>query len=378
MRTWARSRCTTSCRACSARRARSARPRRRSGEHNRDAAGRARRRRCQQYYATAGCRRRERRQLAVAGGRRHETELPVWRSLLYVPVNVEKYVDKAHTRGADVHPARPRGQRAAGREGARAQAGREGRGARAPRRRRRGGAHQPPLALAVRDIEHSICPDVDGIAITKADSASHVRLLDELRHRAGSRSAACRVGHTQVHRHDRDAGRVLPHAARSRKRARASSAMNIGGEDFALETAACSRPRRRCSSEAAHDHRRARRRHHAARLHRQRRRLRRLGRIPRDGAPLAPLRLHGRRLHPSRARCRSSTRNTRRRRRGRLRAQAHRRGRTRSTRPRAAALRARRQDDRHPDHRARAEAARAPRGDQGARGEEVPLRRRKA
>ena len=28
--------------------------------------------------------------------------LPVWRSLMYVPVNVEKYVDKAHTRGADV------------------------------------------------------------------------------------------------------------------------------------------------------------------------------------------------------------------------------------------------------------------------------------
>ena len=27
--------------------------------------------------------------------------LPVWRSLLYVPVNVEKYVAKAHTRGAD-------------------------------------------------------------------------------------------------------------------------------------------------------------------------------------------------------------------------------------------------------------------------------------
>jgi hypothetical protein len=24
-------------------------------------------------------------------------DLPVWRSLMYVPVNVEKYVDKAHT-----------------------------------------------------------------------------------------------------------------------------------------------------------------------------------------------------------------------------------------------------------------------------------------
>jgi citrate lyase subunit beta/citryl-CoA lyase len=29
-------------------------------------------------------------------------DLPVWRSLLYVPVNIEKFVDKAHTRGADV------------------------------------------------------------------------------------------------------------------------------------------------------------------------------------------------------------------------------------------------------------------------------------
>ena len=28
--------------------------------------------------------------------------MPVWRSLMYCPVNVEKYVDKAHTRGADV------------------------------------------------------------------------------------------------------------------------------------------------------------------------------------------------------------------------------------------------------------------------------------
>ena len=27
--------------------------------------------------------------------------LPVWRSLLYVPVNAERFVEKAHTRGAD-------------------------------------------------------------------------------------------------------------------------------------------------------------------------------------------------------------------------------------------------------------------------------------
>jgi citrate lyase subunit beta/citryl-CoA lyase len=50
---------------------------------------------------------------------------------------------------------------------------------------RRGGADvvvriNRPLSMAVRDIEHAICPDVNGLAITKADSASHVRLLDEL------------------------------------------------------------------------------------------------------------------------------------------------------------------------------------------------------
>ena len=31
-------------------------------------------------------------------------DLPVWRSLMYVPVNVEKFIEKAHTRGTDVIP----------------------------------------------------------------------------------------------------------------------------------------------------------------------------------------------------------------------------------------------------------------------------------
>ncbi len=29
------------------------------------------------------------------------TYRPVWRSMLYVPANVERFVDKAHARGAD-------------------------------------------------------------------------------------------------------------------------------------------------------------------------------------------------------------------------------------------------------------------------------------
>ena len=30
-----------------------------------------------------------------------ERQLPVWRSLLYVPANVERYLARAHERGAD-------------------------------------------------------------------------------------------------------------------------------------------------------------------------------------------------------------------------------------------------------------------------------------
>ena len=29
-------------------------------------------------------------------------KLPIWRSMMFVPVNVDKFVDSAHTRGADV------------------------------------------------------------------------------------------------------------------------------------------------------------------------------------------------------------------------------------------------------------------------------------
>src|ERR687895_1649298 len=101
------------------------------------------------------------------------TELPVWRSLMYVPVNVEKYVDTAHTRGADViqldlEDSVPPAEK----ERARTLV------EKAAARVKRGGADvvvriNRPLALAVRDLEHSIMPPVNGVALTKIDSASH-------------------------------------------------------------------------------------------------------------------------------------------------------------------------------------------------------------
>jgi len=159
-------------------------------------------------------------------------ELPVWRSLMYVPVNVDKFVDKAHVRGADViqldlEDSIPPAQKAAARNLVE----------KAAAKVRRGGADvvvriNQPLSLAVRDLEQSICPDVDGIACTKSDSASHVRLLDELVTELEQKRGMM-VGHTKFITmiETPDAFTRIDEIPRASPRV---AAMNIGGEDFAL------------------------------------------------------------------------------------------------------------------------------------------------
>jgi len=160
-------------------------------------------------------------------------ELPVWRSLMYVPVNVEKYVDKAHTRGADaiqldledsVPPAEKERARTLVEKAA--------------AKVRRAGADvivriNRPLTLAVRDLEHSIGPDVDGIACTKIDSASHLRLLDEVVTEI-EQKRGMRVGHTRFIAmiETADAFFRIHEIASACDR---TVACNIGGEDFALD-----------------------------------------------------------------------------------------------------------------------------------------------
>ena len=162
-------------------------------------------------------------------------ELPVWRSLLYVPVNVEKFVDKAHTRGADViqldlEDSVPPAEKANARTLVEKNAARV----------RRGGADvvvriNQPLALAVRDLEHSILPDVNGIACTKIDSASHVKLLDELVSDLEEKRGM-KIGHTRFITmiETADAFTRIDEIPRASRRV---AAMNIGGEDFALDCA---------------------------------------------------------------------------------------------------------------------------------------------
>ena len=160
-------------------------------------------------------------------------ELPVWRSLMYVPVNVDKYVDKAHTRGADViqldvEDSVPPAEKDKARTLIEA----------AARKVRRSGADvvvriNRPLSLAVRDLEHSICPDVDAIACTKIDSASHVKLLDELVTELEEKRGMP-VGHTQFITmiETADAFFRIHEIVRASPRIVATC---IGGEDFALD-----------------------------------------------------------------------------------------------------------------------------------------------
>lgn len=114
--------------------------------------------------------------------------LPVWRSGLFVPVNVERFVAKAATRGADaiqldledsIAPAEKENARRLV-ESAVKRVRQEGRSDVLVR-------INQPLELAVRDLEAAVIPGVDAIMVTKVEGPDHLRLLDELAGRLEAR-----------------------------------------------------------------------------------------------------------------------------------------------------------------------------------------------
>ena len=107
-------------------------------------------------------------------------KLPVWRSALFVPVNVTRFVEKAHTRGADaiildLEDSVPLADKASARSVARAAAATVA-------------ANGPdvlvrinqPLRHAVRDLEACICPQVDTVVVPKVTGPEHIRFIDEV------------------------------------------------------------------------------------------------------------------------------------------------------------------------------------------------------
>lgn len=157
---------------------------------------------------------------------------PVWRSLLFVPVNVDKFVETAHTRGADaiildLEDSVPAGEKAAARELVPAAAQRVSRsGADVVVRINR------PWRLAVRDIEAAVGPGVTALALPKIADAGHVRaiaeVVDEVERENGLEPGRTRliamVETTDAFFHMRDIAGAHPRLI----------AMTLGGEDFAL------------------------------------------------------------------------------------------------------------------------------------------------
>ena len=105
--------------------------------------------------------------------------LPVWRSMLYVPVNVPRFIARAADRGADaiildledaVAPAEKAGARTLLGE--------------AVPQVSRGGADvvvrvNRPWRLLVRDLEAAVIAGVTALALPKTDSAEHVQAVAE-------------------------------------------------------------------------------------------------------------------------------------------------------------------------------------------------------
>lgn len=158
--------------------------------------------------------------------------LPVWRSLLFVPVNVERFVDKAHERGADaiqldLEDSVPTSEKDRARQLVPEAAAKVA----------RGGADvvvriNRPWRMALRDLEASVCPQVHAIALPKVMGPEHVRLvaevLDEL-----ERERGMPVGATKLI--------AMIETAEAFFRAREIAAaherlvgLNLGAEDFAL------------------------------------------------------------------------------------------------------------------------------------------------
>jgi citrate lyase subunit beta/citryl-CoA lyase len=160
-------------------------------------------------------------------------ELPVWRSLLYVPANVERYIEKAHTYGADciqldLDDSVPASEKTRARASIAA----------ASRHLREHGVDvavriNRSLDLAVRDIEAAVGVDVDALNISKVHSAAHLQLLDELVSDL-ERVRGISIGKTRFIAliETSSAFFKMPSIARATKRL---VAMGFGSEDFALE-----------------------------------------------------------------------------------------------------------------------------------------------
>src|SRR5436305_3586258 len=161
-----------------------------------------------------------------------DRKLPVWRSALYVPANVPRFIDGAHKRGADgiivdLEDSVPLSERAAARRDLQATAENVSRGGTDVI-----GRINRPWRQAMRGLEAAISPRIAALAITKVDSPDHIRLIAEVVSELETERGMA-VGATQfIAMIETPAAWFrMPEIARADKRI---VALTLGGEDFAL------------------------------------------------------------------------------------------------------------------------------------------------
>jgi len=105
---------------------------------------------------------------------------PLWRSMLFVPAHLQRFVDKAHTRGADalildLEDSVPLAEKTAAREGVAAAAAKAS----------SGGAEvlvriNANLRLAIRDLEAVVAPGIRALVVPKVSSAEQLQAISEV------------------------------------------------------------------------------------------------------------------------------------------------------------------------------------------------------
>ena len=160
---------------------------------------------------------------------------PNWRSLMFVPVLAERFIAKAHTRGADalildledsIIPSKKAEARAAI-------------AAAVPRVSQNGAdvvvRINRPLELAVPDIEAAVMPGVSALMLPKVMGPEHVRLLAELVTERETQ-LGMEIGHTRFLVLIETTA-ALPHLFAIAAEPRMAG-MSVGGEDFATDMGA--------------------------------------------------------------------------------------------------------------------------------------------
>lgn len=160
---------------------------------------------------------------------------PNWRSLMFVPVLAERFIAKAHTRGADalildledsIIPSKKAEARAA-------------LAAAVPRVAQNGAdvvvRINRPLELAVPDIAASVMPGVSALMLPKVMGPEHVRLLAELVTERETQ-LGMEIGHTRFLVLIETTA-ALPHLFAIAAEPRMAG-MSVGGEDMATDMGA--------------------------------------------------------------------------------------------------------------------------------------------